>query len=38
MPLALRLVRQSAKPTATVDSKLLLVADALKRGKDAEAI
>ena len=38
MPLALRLIRQSATPTATVDSKLLLVADALKRGKDAEAI
>lgn len=38
MPLALRLVRQSAKPTATVDSKLLLVADALKRNKGAEAV
>jgi tetratricopeptide (TPR) repeat protein len=38
MPLALRLIRQSAKPTATVDSKLLLVADALKRSKDAEAV
>jgi tetratricopeptide (TPR) repeat protein len=38
MPLALRLIRQSATPTATVDSKLLLVADALKRDKDAEAI
>jgi tetratricopeptide (TPR) repeat protein len=38
MPLALRLIRQSAKPTATVDSKLLLVADALKRNKDAEAV
>jgi tetratricopeptide (TPR) repeat protein len=38
MPLALRLIRQSAKPTATVDSKLLLVADALKRGKHAEAV
>ena len=38
MPLALNLIRQSAKPTATIDSKLLLVADALKRGKDAEAV
>ncbi len=38
MPLALRLIRQSANPAATVDSKLLLVVDALKRGKDAEAI
>jgi tetratricopeptide (TPR) repeat protein len=38
MPLALRLIRQSAKPTATVDSKLLLVTDALKRGKNAEAV
>ena len=38
MPLALRLVRQSAKPTATVDSKLLLVADALRRDKSAEAV
>jgi tetratricopeptide (TPR) repeat protein len=38
MPLALRLIRQSAKPTASVDSKLLLVADALKRGKAAEAV
>ena len=38
MPLALRLIRQAAKPTGTVNSKLLLVSDALRRNKDAEAI
>ena len=37
MKLALRLIRQAGQPTS-VDSKLLLIADALKRGKDAEAI
>jgi tetratricopeptide (TPR) repeat protein len=36
MQLALRLIAAS-KQRATVDSKLLLVADALRRGKDAEA-
>ena len=36
MQLALRLIGTS-KQRATVDSKLLLVADALRRGKDAEA-
>jgi tetratricopeptide (TPR) repeat protein len=38
MPLALRLIHASAKPTQSVDSKLLLVAEALKSGKDAEAV
>ena len=38
MPLALRLIRQSAKPASTVNSKLLLVTDALRRNKDTEAI
>ncbi len=38
MPLALQLIRASAKPTQTVDSKLLLVADALRNGRDSEAV
>jgi len=38
MPLALRLIRQASKPTASVNSKLLLVSDALRRDKGAEAI
>ena len=37
MKLALRLIRQAGQPSS-VDAKLLLVADALKRGKDVEAI
>lgn len=36
MALALRLIRNS--PSSTIDSRLLLVADALKRGQDAQAI
>jgi tetratricopeptide (TPR) repeat protein len=36
MPLALRLIAQS-KQAASVDSKLLLVADALRNGKEADA-
>jgi tetratricopeptide (TPR) repeat protein len=38
MPLALGLIRQAAKPTGMVNSKLLFVSDALRRNKDAEAI
>jgi tetratricopeptide (TPR) repeat protein len=38
MPLALRLIRGAAKPAATVNSKVLLVSDALRRNKGAEAI
>ena len=37
MPLALRLVRAAPQATKSVDSKLLLVADALRRGRSAEA-
>jgi tetratricopeptide (TPR) repeat protein len=36
MPLALRMVSQS-RQASSVDSKLLLVADALRRGKEADA-
>ena len=37
MPLALRLVRGAPNVTKSVDSRLLLVADALRRGRTAEA-
>ena len=37
MPLALRLIRQSPQDRLAIDSKLLLVADSLKRGQSAEA-
>ena len=37
MPLALQLIRSAPQAPNTVDSKLLLVADALRRGQSAEA-
>ena len=37
MGLALRLIRQAPQDRLAIDSKLLLVADALKRGQSAEA-
>jgi tetratricopeptide (TPR) repeat protein len=37
LPLALRLIRQVPDAPRSIDSKLLLVADALKRGQSAEA-
>lgn len=37
-PLALRLIRQSPQKQLTVDSKLVLIGDALKRGDDRGAI
>ena len=37
MPLALRLIRSAPQPVASVDSKILLVADALRRGQNNEA-
>ena len=38
MPLALRLISQGAQANLSVDSKLLLVADALRRNDDAKAV
>jgi tetratricopeptide (TPR) repeat protein len=38
MPLALQLIRSAPQPATSVDSKLLTVADALRRGRSAEAI
>ena len=38
LALALRLLRQPPQPQLLIDSRLLLVADALKRGDDAQAI
>lgn len=38
MDLALRLVRQVPQASMSIDSKLLLTADALKRGQSAEAL
>ena len=37
MPLALQLIRSAPQPPKSVDSKLLLVADALRRGDSAQA-
>ena len=37
MPLALQLIRAAPQASTSVDSKLLLVADALRRGRAAEA-
>jgi tetratricopeptide (TPR) repeat protein len=37
MPLALQLIRAAPQATKSVDSKLLLVADALRRGQSAQA-
>lgn len=37
MPLALRLIRAAPQASKSVDAKLLLVADALRRGRTAEA-
>lgn len=38
MPLALRLIRQTPRDRLSIDSKLLLVGDALRRGQDSEAV